>query len=86
MGMTERNCEDKLTPSDVTDVGKKDRKICPGAGVAPAVALLLFGASAVSADSQDDFTPVPEPSVLALVASGAAAAGMVNYVRNKRKK
>ena len=53
------------------------------AQIAPAVALLLLGSSPYAA--ADDPT-VPEPSTLLLFAAGAAAAGTVKYIQNKRRK
>lgn len=55
------------------------------AQIAPAVALLLLGNSPYAAAGDDSVT-VPEPSTLALYAAGAAAAGAVKYIQNKRRK
>ena len=82
--------------------GKKNRKTqertAPGvdrlkpaatgaAQYAPAVALLLLGDSLyATADTGPDTATVPEPSAMALFAAGAAAAGTVKYLQNKRKK
>ena len=58
------------------------------AKIAPAIALLLLGesASAQTDEIDGDFSEVPEPSALALFAAGAAAAGTVKYIQNKRRK
>lgn len=58
----------------------------PGIGsrIAPAVALLMLGDSVCVAD--EDGTAVPEPSVLTLLAAGAAVGGVAKYVRSKRRK
>ena len=53
------------------------------AQIAPAVALLLLGNSPAAAGGEGT---VPEPSLLALFAAGAAAAGAVKYIQNKRRK
>ncbi len=64
---------------------KADRKTGLGMidRVAPAVALLLFGDAAFAVD---DDRELPEPSVIALLAGGAAAAGVVNHVRKRKRK
>ncbi len=56
------------------------------AQIAPAVALLLLGNSPSATAGDIDEVTVPEPSILALYAAGAAAAGTVKYIQNKRRK
>ena len=67
-----------------------ENKLALGTKVAPAVGLLLFGeqvlAQAVTDQTDTDFVAVPEPSTLALLAIGAAAAGVAHAVKKKRKK
>jgi len=66
--------------NEETDVGMVGK-------IAPAVALLLLGASAsAQPDSNDDITPVPEPGALSLLAAGAVAAGTIKYIQRKRRK
>jgi hypothetical protein len=69
---------------------KKD-KLPLGARIAPAVALLLFGDSALAQTDQspeidDDAVSVPEPSTLALLATGGAVAGIARAIRKRREK
>ncbi len=68
-----------------------DGALRTNAKVAPAVGLLLFGEHALASDAPDiitdeDFATVPEPSTLALLAVGAAAAGVAHAVKKRRKK
>lgn len=66
----------------------KKTKTMQGAGyrIAPAVALLLLGNSAYAVDPDSEDTTVSEPSILGLLAAGAAVGGVVAYIRNKRRK
>ena len=67
---------------------KKD-KLPLGARIAPAVGLLLFGENALAQpDFEDDDGPisVPEPSTLALLATGGAVAGIARAMRKRREK
>ncbi len=63
-------------------------KLAMGTKVAPAVGLLLFGEGALAQDLSDDedMVIVPEPSTLALLAAGAAAAGVAHAIKKRRKK
>jgi hypothetical protein len=62
-------------------------KLAMGTKVAPAVGLLLFGEQALAqGDFEDDAVSVPEPSMLALFAAGAAAAGVAHAIKKRRKK
>lgn len=63
-------------------------KLTVGTKVAPAVGLLLFGEQALAQppDLDDDVVSVPEPSTLALLAAGAAAAGVAHAIKKRRKK
>ncbi len=68
-----------------------DGALRTSAKVAPAVGLLLFGEHALASGATDiitdeDFATVPEPSTLALLAAGAAAAGVAHAVKKRRKK
>ena len=73
----------KTVPSGAP--GSDSQKPASGgvAQYAPAVALLLLGDSPYATA---DTGTVPEPSVVWLFAAGAAAAGTVKYIQNKRRK
>ena len=77
--------EKKMTQVDVSELDSQDSGHGIGGRIAPAVALLLLGDS-VSADAQDFAVPVPEPSVLTLLAVGVVVGGTVKYIHNKRRK
>ncbi len=66
---------------------KKD-KLLLGARIAPAVGLLLFGENALAQPDLDidEVVTVPEPSTLALLATGGAVVGIVRAIRKRREK
>ena len=64
-------------------------KLALASKVAPAVGLLLFGVQGLAepvGDDKEDFVAVSEPSTLALLAIGSAAAGVAHAVKKRRKK
>lgn len=87
--MAREASETRAASAEVPDSHGPDSGAGIGSRIAPAVALLMMSGSA-HADAGDegsgDFTPVPEPSVLALLAAGAAVGGVAKYLHGKRRK
>lgn len=91
--MAREASETRAASAEVPDSHGPDSGAGIGSRIAPAVALLMMSGSVYadeatdSADGDDgDFTPVPEPSVLALLAAGAAVGGVAKYLHGKRRK
>jgi hypothetical protein len=87
MTMFNRKSEKKTAQVDVSEAG-----LGIGSRIAPAVALLLLGDAAFADDGptdledDGDYTSVPEPSVLSMLAVGAVVVGAAKYIQNKRRK
>jgi len=82
--MFNRKNEKKTAQVDVSEAG-----LGIGSRIAPAVALLMLGDAAFADDGpidDGDYTSVPEPSVLSLLAVGAVVVGAAKYIQNKRRK
>lgn len=88
--MAREASETRAASAEVPDSHGPDSGAGIGSRIAPAVALLMMSGSAYadldSADEDDSATPVPEPSVLALLAAGAAVGGVAKYLHGKRRK
>jgi hypothetical protein len=81
------NKEKKLAQIDVSEADSQDSGLGIGSRIAPAVALLMLGESAIAGiDEPDDTVAVPEPSVLSMLAVGAVVVGGAKYIQNKRRK
>jgi len=81
------NNDNKTVPGDIAATDSQTAGPGIGSRIAPAVALLLLGDSAHAQISEDlDTINIPEPSTLALLATGAVVGGAAKYIHNKRRK
>ena len=90
-GKTMHKSNSKMTTAqaDVSEADSQDSVLGHGSRIAPAVALLMMGESALAGTAppdQDDVISVPEPSALSLLAVGAVVVGTARYIKNKRRK
>jgi hypothetical protein len=90
--MQKSKSEIKTAQVEVSEADSQDAGLGIGARIAPAVALLLLGDAAFADDGptdledDGDYTSVPEPSVLSMLAVGAVVVGAAKYIQNKRRK